>query len=214
MAAPLVGRRVRITNLESKPELNGQHGLAVAFDDSKGRYNVKLESDGAFVSLKPAALLAADAHRTGMGGMPGMGGMRGILPLLLARLFAGGMQPQHLLVGAGLLFFVLPRLLGIRMLPMILLGGLATFVMRSSAGGKGLHGVVQSGRDVIDRIGAAVGRATGKELSTAQTALLLAGVAYLMYQYNPLGSAPASSGETGSTGALSAPSVPCMRQPP
>ena len=206
MAAPLVGRRVRITNLESKPELNGQHGLAVAFDDSKGRYNVKLESDGAFVSLKPAALLAADAHRTG--------GMRGILPLLLARLFAGGMQPQHLLVGAGLLFFVLPRLLGIGMLPMILLGGLATFVMRSSAGGKGLHGVVESGRDVIDRIGAAVGRATGKQLSTAQTTLLLAGVAYLMYQYNPLGSAPASSGETGSTGALSALSVPCMRQPP
>ena len=36
MAAPLVGRRVRITNLESKPELNGQHGLAEAFDDSKG----------------------------------------------------------------------------------------------------------------------------------------------------------------------------------
>jgi hypothetical protein len=99
------------------------------------------------------------------------------------------------------------RLLGIGMLPMILLGGLATFVMRSSAGGKGLHGVVQSGRDVIDRIGVAVGRATGKELSTAQTALLLAGVAYLMYQYNPLGSAPASSGEPGSTGALSAPSV-------
>jgi hypothetical protein len=54
----LLGRRVCITNLESKPELNGQHGLAVAFDDSKGRYNVKLERDGAFVSLKPTSLMA------------------------------------------------------------------------------------------------------------------------------------------------------------
>ena len=53
-----IGRRVCITNLEARPELNGQHGLAVAFDDSKGRYNVKLERDGSFVSLKPTSLMA------------------------------------------------------------------------------------------------------------------------------------------------------------
>ena len=41
MAAPLVGQRVVIDGLSSKPELNGTKGTAASFDEAKGRYNVK-----------------------------------------------------------------------------------------------------------------------------------------------------------------------------
>ena len=56
----LVGRRVTINGLASKPELNGTHGLAISFDDAKGRYNVKLDATGSLMALKPTALAAAD----------------------------------------------------------------------------------------------------------------------------------------------------------
>ena len=77
MAAPLVGRRVQIQNLASKPELNGTYGLATSFDDAKGRYNVKLQ-DGKDIALKPSSLTAADETRRGNNGMPGTGGMPGM----------------------------------------------------------------------------------------------------------------------------------------
>ena len=55
MAAPLVGRRITIEGLASKPELNGTGGVAVSFDDAKGRYNVKLDSNGAVMALNALA---------------------------------------------------------------------------------------------------------------------------------------------------------------
>ena len=42
--APLVGRRVIVDGLSSKPELNGSRGIAVGFDEDKGRYTVRLDA--------------------------------------------------------------------------------------------------------------------------------------------------------------------------
>ena len=52
--ADLLGRRVKIDGLASKPELNGTFGTAISFDDVKGRYNVKLEATAEMMALKPA----------------------------------------------------------------------------------------------------------------------------------------------------------------
>ena len=60
MAAPLVGRKVSISGLASRPELNGAKGVAIAFDDAKGRYTVRLDS-GENCSLKPTNVAAADS---------------------------------------------------------------------------------------------------------------------------------------------------------
>ena len=61
-SSPLVvGCRVVIDGLASRPELNGTHGIATSFDAAKGRYSVKLDATGAFMALKPSALsVAAD----------------------------------------------------------------------------------------------------------------------------------------------------------
>ena len=58
-AQPLVGLRVKIDGLVSKPELNGTEGFADEFDDAKGRYNVRLDATGAVMALKPTNLTAA-----------------------------------------------------------------------------------------------------------------------------------------------------------
>lgn len=55
----LVGQRVVICGLVSRPELNGSIGLAVDFDESNGRYTVNLEATNQMMALKPAALAAA-----------------------------------------------------------------------------------------------------------------------------------------------------------
>jgi ankyrin repeat protein len=58
-AAPtpsLSGRRVRITGLKGRPELNGRCGVAGRFDAAKGRYEVAVEGEAEAVLLKPANL--------------------------------------------------------------------------------------------------------------------------------------------------------------
>ena len=65
-AAPdeeFVGKRVIVEGLASKPELNGSKGIATAFDDAKGRYNVWLDS-GAQMALKPANVLPEEPAST------------------------------------------------------------------------------------------------------------------------------------------------------
>ena len=56
MTAPLVGKRVVVEGLASKPELNGNKGTATSFDHAKGRYNVKMDAGG-IMALKPANVL-------------------------------------------------------------------------------------------------------------------------------------------------------------
>ena len=64
IAAPLVGRQVTISGLNSRPELNGKQGLAIAFHDDKGRYNVRLQSTRQSCSspqISPQPTAAAEA---------------------------------------------------------------------------------------------------------------------------------------------------------
>lgn len=62
---PLLRKRVQISGLQAKPELNGQFGVADSFDDASGRYCVLLEGgDGAY-KLKPANLTEAPPRPLG-----------------------------------------------------------------------------------------------------------------------------------------------------
>ena len=56
MSGTLSGRRVRITGLKGRPELNGRCGVAAHFDAAKGRYEVTVEGEAEAVLLKPANL--------------------------------------------------------------------------------------------------------------------------------------------------------------
>ena len=58
-APTLLGRRVALRELQSRPELNGQEGMAMTFDEAKGRYGVHLEGSGTVLALKPDNLTAA-----------------------------------------------------------------------------------------------------------------------------------------------------------
>lgn len=66
--APLTGKRVLISGLAGRPELNGTHGSALSYVEGRGRYAVRLH-DGTEVLLKPANLAAAkDQSADGTGG--------------------------------------------------------------------------------------------------------------------------------------------------
>ena len=201
MTAPLVGRKVKIAGVTSKPELNGLQGIAVSFDDAKGRYSVRLDK-GETISLKPSALEAVDAGGAGTGGFPGMGGMGGMggmpgmmgggLPAMLARLLAGGggglpslpggLQPQHLLMAAVGIFFMLPRL-GIGVMPALLLGGAGVAVYSSAANGRGASGIMDGGRRLLGTVSSVLGRVTGRQISPMQAMFLLTAAAFLVYKF-------------------------------
>lgn len=206
MAAPLVGRRVIIENLASRPELNGTAGIAISFDDARGRYNVRLESNGGgMMALKPTSLKAADEGAGGTGGVPNFGGMPGfgggtpgmagfgrggaaaaLLPLLQRLMGGQGIPPgamRYLGIAAFVLFVVLPRL-GIGFMPALLLGGAGFYVYQSAARhGGGRAGIVAAGREVCQQVGTVVGRATGRAVSNAQAAMLVVAAAFLAYRY-------------------------------
>ncbi len=59
-----LGRRVQISGLQSRPELNGTHGIATDFDAAASRYTVKPESGGASFRVKTSnlALAVAEMH--------------------------------------------------------------------------------------------------------------------------------------------------------
>ena len=52
----LSGCRVRINDLQARPELNGRYGVAGSFDAAKGRYAVAVDGGVEAVLLKPANL--------------------------------------------------------------------------------------------------------------------------------------------------------------
>ena len=52
--APLLGQRVVLGGLSSRPELNGQRGVAQSFEG--GRYAVALEGGGESVRVRPSNL--------------------------------------------------------------------------------------------------------------------------------------------------------------
>merc|ERR1712091_296758 len=63
-SAPLLGQRVVLGGLSSRPELNGQRGVARSFEG--GRYAVALEGGGESVRVRPGNLSPAVSR----GGVP------------------------------------------------------------------------------------------------------------------------------------------------
>lgn len=53
------GANVRLTALKSKPELNGQRGTVVGYNEEKGRFNVYLVGSGKTMQVKPDNLMEA-----------------------------------------------------------------------------------------------------------------------------------------------------------
>merc|ERR1719310_218496 len=56
----VVGARVRLEGLQTRPDLNGQTGILINFDEEKGKWAVKLDrkSEGAKL-FKPSNLVEA-----------------------------------------------------------------------------------------------------------------------------------------------------------
>jgi len=181
MSAPLVGRRVVVSGLTSKPELNGTKGTAASFDEDRGRYNVKLDSTGSFMALKPASLTAEtsdDAHFSGGaggGGMPSFGMPGGapaaMLQALLARaagLLPAGVSPVHAGLGAlAVVYFVLPAL-GISLPLAMGVALLSAFVYRGAADGNGAHGIASASKAALGRAAATASRLSGQSVSVPQ----------------------------------------------
>jgi hypothetical protein len=56
--SPLLGRRVVINGLVSKPKLNGRTGTALTFDEGKGRYSVENDKTCISFLIKSCNLLS------------------------------------------------------------------------------------------------------------------------------------------------------------
>ena len=54
-----MGKRVTLSGLHAKPELNGCVGFAGSFDDARGRYVVSLEDGGGSFKIRPDNLAVA-----------------------------------------------------------------------------------------------------------------------------------------------------------
>ena len=50
----LIGSAVAIQGVMSQPTLNGQSAMVAGYDESKGRYEVKVDASGETIRLKPA----------------------------------------------------------------------------------------------------------------------------------------------------------------
>ncbi|KAL1529539.1 hypothetical protein AB1Y20_000484 [Prymnesium parvum] len=203
MGNPLTGRRVVVEGIVNKVELNGKQGVALSFDDSKGRYNVRLDS-GEISALKPANLRAvpesdSSSGFSGAGGMPGMGGMSGMAGMggmgslfsLLSRMLqqggAGGMRgltPQQLGMGA-LAVFMLLRMSGINLLslPGMILAGAGAFVYQQHRSGGGTRSMLTSARSAAKSFGTFLSGVTGFPVSETQAFVIIASLIFLCYRY-------------------------------
>lgn len=164
MTAPLVGKRVLVSGLNGRPELNGKYGRAASFNDATNRYNVQVESSGETVALRPSNLeaereAAADAQPSGTARAP--------LPAIDPKTAAGG------------LFFALVYLLGFSMLNAGLLCALGYGAFQHSS----QHGGMASAKLLASRGAAALQRLTGVRITPAQAGFLLVSVAGLVSYY-------------------------------
>lgn len=210
MAAPLVGKRVVIEGLSSKPELNGSRGVAVSFDDQKSRYMVQLDS-GAVLSLKPACLTAEPGQHqdAGPGGGFGRGGMPGMPPGMediFRRFGAGGMpalpaglKPAHLGLALMAAYMFLPRVLsslglsGGRLV-LVALGAVVVYFVRVDGG---VHRLRARVRSSLGTAAAAATRATGSPVSEAQAAFAIGAIfLFVLWRYG-FSSSTAAEGSGG-----------------
>jgi len=166
MAAPLVGRQVEISGLASRPELNGQRGVAQSFNEDTGRYNINV-TDDLVLALKPANVRAVGGPGNAGAAAPpqGQGAAGFAMPAI---------DPKYLAMGAVI---VLVLAFGVPLLTAALLGFLGVLA-HSAAQREG--GVLPAGRMLVRRATDGLQRLTGRPASPAQAALVLAALALLI----------------------------------
>ena len=190
MSAPFENRRVKVTGT-SKPELNGQTGVARSYSASSMRYTVQLDS-GACVALRPVNLQPVGAEEedgagagAGAGGMPegmpDLGQLLHMLPPWLREKLARGQVPdmtdlQRLLppgvtvthVGGALaLFVVMVFKLGLVRAALLfgLFGFFAFFGFGAySRAGGGINGVKAAADAVAQQVSQRVGTMSQQQL--------------------------------------------------
>uniref|UniRef100_A0A7S3FH35 Uncharacterized protein n=1 Tax=Haptolina ericina TaxID=156174 RepID=A0A7S3FH35_9EUKA len=188
MAAPLVGRRVYIAGLASKPELNGKQGFAVSFNDDNGRYNVSIDGHTDVMALKPVNVLPVEGAGAGAGGGgDSSDGSGGGVSEALSRI-----DPKHVAAGtcAALVF-----LLGFSLLNAVLLCGVG-FLAHSAARREG--GLVPAARAITRRLSELLLRLSGHSLTQAQIVVLVAAVAFLVWKFWLSDTGGGGSGFSGS----------------
>jgi hypothetical protein len=206
-AHALIGQRVRITGLSSRPALNGKQGVAESFNAQTGRYNVFLDG-GELVALLPARVEpvrggAPGARGGGAGGGVGAGGIADRAraawataerALRDARL-PGNIEPHHVAAGltAGLVL-----ILGWSLVNAGLVGLLLMAVLRGARRPGGLGGAA---RDVGLSAAALLQRVTGQLVTPAQAWFLLAAVVGMAYYFWLQPGQATASGRISSPGA-------------
>ena len=167
MVAPLIGKRVLISGLRGRPELNEKYGRAESFNDATNRYNVRIDVSNETIALKPANLHSAASSSTDASSAAGRG-MAGV-----------GLRSVEPKTVAGVIFLALTYLLGFSMLNAGLLSGLGYVLFLQCR----QHGVIKGGRELARRGADAVHRITGMRMTPAQAAFILVSVAGLISYY-------------------------------
>ena len=196
MSAPLVGKRVTVQGLASKPQHNGALGTVLSFDDTKSRYQVRLDS-GETLSLKPQNLQGGSGNPEG-GTMPNF-----------SNIFGGGGMPQgmpdipplptglalHIILGS---VFASKILLGATTISMLLLGGVQYCIWvvgkdAYAAAGGGTAGVKAGCARLVSVVRQNVETTFGVGCSDTQaTAALALAVLLLVYYVLPVGTSGAA----------------------
>lgn len=177
----MVGKRVLLTGLGARPELNGQSGIAESFNPDTGRYVIELAS-GEIVAIKPQSVLAqgggdgetgregggADGDRGRAGAAAAAGGFPQFPPQYIAAAMA-----LVLALGAGANFMSAAALIAVG-----LIGSVAyadpTIVAGRLGAGVG---------NPVERVCAALHRATGVIVTPNHLAAGAAGVVGLGWYF-------------------------------
>lgn len=64
---PLIGRRITVSGIVSRPELNGQRAAVVAYDAASDRYQVHMTATGEFILLRAARCVPSESGDHGRG---------------------------------------------------------------------------------------------------------------------------------------------------
>lgn len=200
-SAPLIGQRVRITGLNSRPELNGKEGVAESFNTDTGRYNVFIDG-GELVALLPARVELVRGGGPGGAGAAGAGGIAdriragwtaavGALHRLRLR---AGVEPQHLAAGLTAILVLIMgwSLINAGLVGLLLLAGLW--------GARREGGLGVAARDVGLSAAALLERVTGQRVTPAQAWFLVAAVTGMAYHFW-LAPSPATGWATGGSSA-------------
>eukprot|EP00308_Calcidiscus_leptoporus_P022290 CAMPEP_0119360066 /NCGR_PEP_ID=MMETSP1334-20130426/7786_1 /TAXON_ID=127549 /ORGANISM="Calcidiscus leptoporus, Strain RCC1130" /LENGTH=345 /DNA_ID=CAMNT_0007374841 /DNA_START=72 /DNA_END=1110 /DNA_ORIENTATION=+ len=177
MAAPLVGRTVRIEGLTGRPELNGRVGHAVSFNDNTGRYNVQLRgAQDETLALRPMNVAAADSGSHG-GSADSGDYARGGAGAPTEATGPFGLNARH---AAAALVAFLVFVVGFSVLNAALLGGLGYLAYTAS---KREGGVVAAARSLSRNAATLLQRLTGSQLTPLQAGFLVVCLLCLLWYF-------------------------------